>query len=91
MKLADLYDMDGFHHDVNTRAPAFVRDHLVSAGLEELAAIDFWDEDVRRFFVATDAGLYVAVFTPCRDIRFEPKLEATITPWQDATNPSLRP
>ena len=83
MKLTDLYDMDGFHHDVNARAPAFVRDHLVSAGLEELASIDFWDEDLRRFFVATDAGLYVAVFTPRRDIRFEPKLDATITPWQD--------
>jgi len=82
VKLTDLYDMDGFQHDVNARAPVFVRDHLVSIGLEELASIDFWDEDVRRFFVATDAGLYVAVFTPRRDIRFEPKLEATVTPWQ---------
>jgi len=83
VKLTDLYDMDGFHHDVNDRAPVFVRDQLLSAGLEELASIDFWDEDVRRFLVATDAGLYEAVFTPRRDIRFEPKLKATITPWQD--------
>lgn len=57
MKLTDLYDMDGLHHDVNARAPVFARDQLLSAGLEELASIDFWDEDVRHFFVAKDAGL----------------------------------
>jgi hypothetical protein len=83
VKLTDLYDMNGFQHDVNARAPVFVRDHLALLGLEELASVDFWDEDLQRFFVATDAGLFVAAFTPRRDIRFEPKLEATITPWQD--------
>ena len=30
VKLTDLYDMDGFHHVVNTRSPAFVRDDLVA-------------------------------------------------------------
>jgi hypothetical protein len=49
---------------LNARAPAFVRDHLASAGLEELPSIDFWDDDVWRFFVITDAGLYIGVFTP---------------------------
>lgn len=82
MKLADRYNLDGYL-DVNDRAPIFVRDQLATAGLEELASVDYWDDDVRRFYVATDAGLYVGVFTPRRDIRFEPKLEATITPWSD--------
>jgi hypothetical protein len=31
--------------------------------------------------VAIDAGLYVGVFTPRRDIGFEPKLDATVIPW----------
>lgn len=78
MKLTDLYDMDGFHHDVNARAPAFVRDHLVSAGLEELASIDFWDDDVRRFFVATDAGLYIGVFTRVVISALNPSLRGTV-------------
>jgi hypothetical protein len=82
LKLADLYNLDG-NLDVNDRAPRFVRDQLVNAGLDELASFDFWDEDVRRFYVATDAGLYVGVFTPRRDIRFEPRLEATVTSWSD--------
>lgn len=83
MKLADQYVLEGFHHDVNDRAPAMVRDHLVATGLEELASLDFWDEDLRRFYVATHAGLYIGVFTPRRDIRFDPKLEATVTPWRE--------
>lgn len=33
------------------------RYQLASAGFEELASFDFWDEDVRRFYAATDAGL----------------------------------
>lgn len=37
--------------------PAFVRYQLVLAGLEELASVDSWDEDDRRFFVAIDAVL----------------------------------
>jgi hypothetical protein len=82
LKLAELYNFDVLL-DVNDRAPRFVRDQLASAGLEELASFDFWDEEVRRFYVATSAGLYVGVFTPRRDIRFEPKLEATVTSWSD--------
>lgn len=85
MKLSEQYDLDASQPDVNWRAPAFVREHLVAAGLKELASVDFWDEDVRRFYVATDAGMYVGVFTPRRDIRFDPKLEATVTPWRDVT------
>lgn len=85
MKLSEQYDLDTLQPDVNWRAPAFVREHLAAAGLEELATIDFWDEDVRRFYVATDAGMYVGVFTPRRDMRFDPKLEATVTPWRDVT------
>lgn len=85
MKLSEQYDLDAFQPDVNSRAPAFVREHLAAAGLEELASFDFWEEDVRRFYVATDAGLYVGAFTPRRDIRFDPKLEATVTPWRDVT------
>ena len=47
--------MNGFHRDVNARAPAFVRDHLVSAGLEELASIDFWDKG----FIGASEGLRI--------------------------------
>jgi hypothetical protein len=82
LKLADLYNLDGTL-DVNDRAPSFVQDQLVSAGLEELASFDFWDEEVWRFYVATDAGIYVGIFTPRHDFRFEPKLEATVVPWSD--------
>jgi len=83
VKLADQYDLEAFQPDVNGRAPMFVHAQTTAAGLEELASFDFWDEDVRRFYVATDAGLCVAVFTPRRDIRFEPRLETTVIPWQD--------
>ena len=89
VKLSDQYDLDGFQQDVNWRAPAFVREQLVTTGLEELASIDFWDEDVRRFYAATEAGLYVGVFTPRRDIRFDPKLEATVTPWREVSGVRL--
>jgi len=89
VKLSEQYDLDAFQQDVNWRAPAFVRDQLRAAGLEDLASVDFWDEDVRRFYVASDAGLYVGVFTPRPDIRFDPKLEATVTPWQNVSGVRL--
>jgi hypothetical protein len=89
VKLADQYGVDGFHPDVNVRAPAMVRAQLATAGLEELASVDFWDVELRRFYVATDAGLYVGLFTPRRDIRFDPKLEATVTPWREVAGVHL--
>lgn len=89
MKLADRYEVDGFYPDVNVRAPAMVRAQLATTGLEELASVDFWDGEVRRFYVATDAGLYVGHFTPRQDIRFDPKLEATVTPWREVAGVHL--
>jgi len=89
MKLADRYEVDGFHPDVNLRAPAMVRAQLATAGLQELASVDFWDGEVRRFYVATDAGLYVGLFTPRHDMRFDPKLEANVTPWREVAGVHL--
>jgi hypothetical protein len=85
VKLSDQYNLEAFQPDVNARAPAFVVAQLGAAGLKELAALDFWEGDVRLFWVATDAGIYLGTFSPRLDIRFDAKLEATLTPWQNVT------
>jgi hypothetical protein len=61
MRLSERYALD---RDIGfDRSPRIVAEHLETAGLTELATFDIYEDEVRRYYVATDAGLYVGTYT----------------------------
>lgn len=70
---------------VNTQiAVNSIQGALRELGVTDLATYHAFHGDGREeFYVATDAGLYVARYTPRADPASERKLEGELTPWID--------